>query len=233
MTLDGTLIGINGRIATRFFNKVNSGVGYAIPSNQIKRFLPLMKKGGEDGYVYHGQIEGLRFSNRLMDGKGVLVQDAKEGSTAGQSGFKKLDLITHLDGLSVHNRSRFRGLLGTYPAGASVKITVERGQQSLTLTAKLDRIALPSDKGVPYTGLLVEEIDGLLYILDVQPDSPAEGAGLTAGDQIKKVDGRAFATPEQFIDHLKGKKGGNKIHLVVERAGAEMQFEVELKDKPE
>lgn len=50
-TIDGKLIGINGRIDTRFRNRVNTGIGLAIPINQIKNFMRVLKKGG---YVRHG-----------------------------------------------------------------------------------------------------------------------------------------------------------------------------------
>jgi len=49
VTLDGRLVGINGRIATRYMNRVNSGVGFAIAANQVKRFLPEMMEGGLGG----------------------------------------------------------------------------------------------------------------------------------------------------------------------------------------
>jgi S1-C subfamily serine protease len=47
ITMKGEVIGINGRIdIKRFTNRVNSGIGYAIPTNQIARFLPHFRAGG-------------------------------------------------------------------------------------------------------------------------------------------------------------------------------------------
>ena len=56
----GRLLGINGQIRPRFGRRTFSGVGLAIPINQIKNFLPLLKKGGEVG---HGILpKGLKFA---------------------------------------------------------------------------------------------------------------------------------------------------------------------------
>src|SRR4029453_12127126 len=55
LTLDGKVVGINGKIETRFDTGVNTGVGYAIPVSQILRFLEPMKHAG-GGIVRHGMV---------------------------------------------------------------------------------------------------------------------------------------------------------------------------------
>ena len=48
ITLDGKVVGINGKIETRFALGINTGVGYAVPSNQISRFMKhLRRRRGE------------------------------------------------------------------------------------------------------------------------------------------------------------------------------------------
>ncbi len=42
--IDGNLLGINGLIYSRYGHKSHTGVGYAVSINQIKKFLPLLKK---------------------------------------------------------------------------------------------------------------------------------------------------------------------------------------------
>src|SRR3972149_4655971 len=126
LTLDGKLVGINGRIATRFFSRINSGVGYAIPVNQIKRFLDGLKSGGEKGDVYHGEIDGLKLSHVFANGAGATVSAVKKGSTADKAGIKKGDLITQLDDYRIFSEKRFLGALGSYPAGAKITLKVKR-----------------------------------------------------------------------------------------------------------
>src|SRR6185295_11714230 len=111
VTLDGKLVGINGRIATRYMNRVNSGVGYAIPSNQIKNFLPRMMKGGESGKIFHGMISGLLLAEQNTQGEGAKVTGVRSGSSADAAGLKKGDLIVGVNGYSIFNRERYLGVI--------------------------------------------------------------------------------------------------------------------------
>lgn len=130
MTLEGKVIGINGRIAMRFQNRVNTGVGYAIPSNQIKYFLPELKKGGR---VQHGFIEGLQIVDsddprfeRAEYGDGVLVTAVTQDSAADKAGFLPGDIIMEAEGFKTFNTLRFRGVVESRPVGATVQIKVRR-----------------------------------------------------------------------------------------------------------
>ena len=66
-----------------------------------------------------------------------------------------------------------------------------------------------------------------LAVTDVAVGSPAESAGLKAGDQILEVDGAA-ATAVVLNDALMAKKAGDKIKLRTSRGGSEQKMEVTL-----
>ena len=90
----GRLLGINGRIYTRIrvmSGAVNTNVGYSIPVNQIRRFLPLLKKGDT---IRHGYL-GVRV--KAADG-GVRVVHVVLGSAAAKSGIVSGDVLLALDG---------------------------------------------------------------------------------------------------------------------------------------
>ncbi|OHB74229.1 MAG: hypothetical protein A2Z34_00480 [Planctomycetes bacterium RBG_16_59_8] len=133
----GKLLGINGQIMFRHGNKVNTGVGFAIPVSQIRRFLPALKKAN-GGEVNHGQILGLVFSSDWPDGKGAPVQEVQKGTTAEKAGFQAGDWIVKVGPYSVVNPRRARGLLLTWPAGSAVKVVVRRGSEEKELTVTLD-----------------------------------------------------------------------------------------------
>ena len=59
------------------------------------------------------------------------------------------------------------------------------------------------------------------------PDSPAEKAGIKAGDIIKKVDGKEFGYEEfdEIADYIKGKDGTN-VKLTIERDGEQMEIDI-------
>ena len=59
------------------------------------------------------------------------------------------------------------------------------------------------------------------------PDSPAEKAGIKAGDYIVKVDGVEYTAEDfdEIPDYIKGEEG-TKVNIVVERDGKEKSFEI-------
>lgn len=243
ITLDGKLVGINGRIATRFGNRVNSGVGFAISSAQIKRFLEVMKAGGERGVVYHGEVKGLELAREFMQGAGAKVQRVAVGSSAERSGFKPGDVIKQVEQYRVHSRDRFLGVIGTFPAGSKLKVVVRRGAQELTLEAKLDRFqdreTTPTGntprrpKGTGYLGVRVEEKEDGLTVVEVLPGTPAEQAGVQAGDVITEFDGKAIKSRADFLQRLWKKKPGDRVRLTVSRDGSDKAFELELSKHPD
>lgn len=246
VTLDGRLVGINGRIATRYFNRVNSGVGYAIPAHQIRRFLPVMMRGGEEGKAYHGQVTGLYLSRVGTDGRGALVEEVRPGSPADRAGFRKGDFIVRVGEDPVFNRDRFLGAIGTYPMGSEVRVRLRRGEEERDLVVTLDRYSAvdllaagtpPPSQGRPrgagYLGVTVEESAGGLTVIYVQPGSPAERAGLQEEDVILRLDGRPVAGRADFTSRVWRKKPGEEARLVVRRGGREVEIPALLGPPPE
>ncbi len=137
-TLEGKVVGINGRIAMRFMNRVNTGVGYAIPSNQIKRYMEHFKKGGR---VWHGFIQGLviaeagtpGYENAGEYGDGVLVLGVEQDTPASRGGFQSGDMITEIAGYRIFNTNRMHGVLGTFPQTETVSVKVKRGTETKEL----------------------------------------------------------------------------------------------------
>ncbi len=245
VTLDGKLVGINGRIATRYFNRTNSGVGYAIPSNQIKNFLPLMMKGGEEGKVYHGQVTGLVISRAGTDGRGALVEGVRDGSPADRAGFRRGDLIVRVNHYPIFNRDRFLGALGTYPMGSEARVRIRRGDEEIDLAVTLDRYSAgdlfasgaPPPKGRPkgagYLGLTVEESAGGVTVSYVHPGSPADKAGFQEGDVLLRIDGRKVADRADFTSRIWQKKPGEEVRVTVRRGGAEVELAARLGRPPD
>jgi serine protease Do len=247
VTLDGRLVGINGRIATRYMNRVNSGVGYAIPSNQIKNFLPAMMKGGEKGKAYHGMVSGLLIADQNTQGEGAKIMGVRSDSTAEAAGFKKGDMIVKVNQYPVFNRERYLGAIGTYPEKTEVTIRVKRGDETTDLKAELDRytpveglgLGLPPrqaptrPKGSGYLGAYVEETKDGLKILDVRPAAPADEAGLQVGDIILAVNDRKIGGRDEFLQRLWQRKPGAKVRFSIKRDNQELEIEAVLGRNPD
>jgi|GEM_PF-2356985 len=136
----GELIGINGRILTSHGQRYNTGTGFAISSAQLKRFIPVFKEQpGGAIVVRHGLISGLGLKHLgSSDVDGALVRDVRQDSTAWKAGFRKGDVITHVDKYRIHNYSKFYGKIGTWPQNSIVDFTLLRNGTEVQVSAKLD-----------------------------------------------------------------------------------------------
>lgn len=65
-------------------------------------------------------------------------------------------------------------------------------------------------------------------INEVSAKSPAEAAGLKAGDRITKVGGTEVKTSEELIEQIGKSKPGDKVEVVYQRDGTEQKAELTL-----
>ncbi len=234
VTLDAKLVGINGRIATRYSNRVNSGVGFAIPSNQIRHFLPGMMKGGIDAKIYHGQIKGLVLDRSHQEGRGAIVSQVRLGTTAARAGFKEGDVIVKVNEQAITSMWRFHGVVGVYPMETEISVIVKRGEETATLKARLDRsegfdiMGQPPQLGGAYLGVNLEDKEGGAEVTFVSPGSPAEKAGLEVGDLVVNVDGNAVLSRETLLERVRLRKPGDAIKLTVKRGGETLEIDATL-----
>jgi S1-C subfamily serine protease len=240
--MDGKLLGINGQIRVRFPYRVNTGIGLAVPTHQIKRFIEKYKNVPDGTTVYHGTINGLQLANNP---KAVAtVEKVEGGSTADKAGFKVGDIILSVDKYDIPSAPRFWGAILAYPEGWQVKVKVQRGTQTVELDVTLDKYAprgmVPAQQPAPrtdaYMGVLFnpEPVNGGCQVQQVVEGSPAEKAGLQPGDIIIEADEKKIDGPQAMLDFLATKKPGDKIKLKLLREGKDqMELELELGKRPQ
>lgn len=135
----GEVIGINGRILTAHGMRFNTGVGFAIPANQIKRFIEQHRRENDPATLTrHGLISGLAIAHRNATNEGALVLAVDTGSSAGEAGLKAGDVILKVGDQPARGPGGFYGKLGTWPLHAEVPLTVRRGDQQVVVRALLD-----------------------------------------------------------------------------------------------
>jgi serine protease Do len=146
VTLDGKVIGINGKIETRLGLNINSGVGYAVPSNLAVRFLELLKQaGGQE--VSRGEFSGLEVAAHRDTGaqvitpvpRGITITRVEPASSAAQVGLQRGDRIVAVNGYPVSTVGRLHGILQTYPVGSSLKFEIHRGQSRIHLITDMKK----------------------------------------------------------------------------------------------
>ena len=93
------------------------------------------------------------------------------------------------------------------------------GIVGLSVTEEIARYySLPLERGV-----LVTKVAG---------DSPAEWAGIVAGDMILRLDGGAIYSIEDLLSEIHNRKIGDKIRITVYRKGREQNLETTLTKTP-
>ncbi|MFC1479556.1 trypsin-like peptidase domain-containing protein [Planctomycetota bacterium] len=182
----GELIGVNGMMQPRWGLRSNTGLGYAIPANQVKRWIPVLQKAGGK-VVLHGRLLGLVFERAdESETDKVLVKEVKDGSDASEAGFKPGDEIVSFDNKPVWSAVRFSSILGTYPKGAEVTVKLKRGGKTKTLKFVLKELR-PGKFGFALKTRGINRNDTHMTIKSVTKGSNAEKAGLKKGDKIVSV----------------------------------------------
>lgn len=132
--VDGEIIGINGRISVGSRGRLNVGHGFAISSNQIRRFIPAMRAGL---LARHGTFGANVFEPEM--GR-VLFIDVASGGAADRAGIRNGDRILSLDGAAVRSQNFVASTLGTYPEDWPVRLTVEADGRQRETTVRLDPV---------------------------------------------------------------------------------------------
>lgn len=129
------VIGINGRASFEERGRVNVGLGYAISSNQVKRFMPGLRAGR---LVEHGTL-GLTVRRA---GASVIIDAIQALSPAEQAGLALGDQVREVAGRSIATPNDYNNILGTLPAGWPVVVRVLRGEREVVVTARTERVTL-------------------------------------------------------------------------------------------
>jgi len=225
INMAGELVGINGQVAVRWgTDRINSGIGFAIPSNQIKNFMAKMKaaKGGD---VPHGTLAGVRLDGTYHNGTGAKVTsvDSKSGAFAG--GLRGGDRIVEVEGLKISGRSRLLGVIGTYPAGTKLRLKVARGEGLHSVTVALSTrksvraTSRTRNPNAPFLGITISQsYQGAGVEVDsVTPGTAAEKADIKPGDIITHFNGVKVRDSSHLIQLISKKKIGDNVKVQVTR----------------
>jgi len=226
----GALIGINSAIISR--SGGNNGIGFAIPSNMVKRIATTLINNGKIKRGYLGiSITDLKQNMKglFKNHEGAFILRVEKDSAAQKAGLKRGDLVVAINDKKIHNANELKNMVGGILPNKNINIKFERNQKILTTKATLadmgERKSFGANKNEPYIkGLSVVQlndqvkakysipsnIQGVL-IIGVKQDSVADKYGFKRGDIIVQVQNRTIKSIKDLNTAFEKRKNKAKI----------------------
>ncbi len=191
---------------------------------------------------------------------GAVIRMVVEDSPADEAGLKTDDVILKIDGKKIADASDLTDMVREDSIGQKVVLTVlrdgkektvdvtlgssrERPQYHvLSMEPKKERYMVYSDRNFPYIGVELENLSVQLgdyfgvkegegaLISAVEEDSPAEKAGLAAGDVIVDINGEKVLAPSDASGLIRDMEPGDTASVKVIRNKKPKTFKVEVEE---
>ncbi|MFM7152269.1 MAG: PDZ domain-containing protein [Gemmataceae bacterium] len=240
----GPLVDLQGRVMgilvpaspqaegeTAGFEWYDSGIGFAVPLEDVLQALPRMVKGSEkEPVVLKRGFLGITMRSQDMFEAQPIIGTVMPGSAAEKAGMKPGDLVTQIDGKPVRNHAQVMHRLGGKYEGDAVAIQVEREKKPVDFA----RVILGSPESAypqVFLGILPMRDDPTpgVEVRHVFEKSPAELAKIQVGDRIQKVQVPG-APPNAPMAPLT--RGRDQLMGLLEmlRPGQELKLELKRKD---
>ena len=251
----GDLIGINTAIITGGFDRGNKGVGFAIPSNMVKRVM--------SDLIDHGKVlrswigvsiqpidETTAQAMDLKTRKGALVADVVADGPAEKAGVETGDVIIEFNNVKVNNVDHLRNTVSASKPNKKYNLIVFRNGRKKTLKVSLEE--MPGDDVLAATsrpiqtnelGIQVSSLTQSLLrehnigtreegvvVTNVFPGGVAEDAGIRVGDLITRVGTKKCDSPQGFAALIKETQKKNMVMLHLKRGGVARYLTLELED---
>jgi putative serine protease PepD len=124
----GRVIGMNAQIKSS--SDGNTGVGFAIPSDTVKRVAEALVSGDQVKHAYLGVS--------LADASGgARVASVRDGSPGDEAGLEGGDVITTVDGKDISSADDAAGAINAKRPSDEITLTIERGGERSTIDVTL------------------------------------------------------------------------------------------------
>jgi serine protease Do len=138
----GELVGIN----TAIFSQSGGyqGIGFAVPSNLVRRVVDDLKKFGGVRRGSIGLVQVIPLTVRLADelrapqSDGIVVNQLHRDSAAYRAGLEPGDVILSFNGTAISDPSQFVRLVADSPIGSSARVEVLRDGERQTIRIPIE-----------------------------------------------------------------------------------------------
>lgn len=244
VNLRGEVIGINTAI-----NSAGQGIGFAIPINMARKIADQLISNGKVVRGYLGVLPQ-EVTPELAEGfglknvKGVLIARVEDGTPAGKAGLLEGDIIIKFNGLVVPTVAKFRQIVADSKVGDKIKMDVIREKKQKTLSVVIgempgEAVVKAKEEAEPKVWLGIRKLlsvdseqarssginekEGVI-IAEIEPDSPADEAGIQRGDVIKKINSLTVKNLSDYSSILNRELKGNKAVVFLLKRGQNTLF---------
>ena len=233
----------------------DSGIGFAVPLEDILRVLPRLQAGE----TLAPGILGIGYASRDPFTAAPLIATCRAGSPAAKAGLRAGDRIVEADGSPIARVAQLRHVLAPKYAGDAVDLVVERGEARQRIAARAELVASLPPWRRPVLGIVPRRVAARPAapaaaaaapaapagaVVDwVWPDGPAAAAGVVAGDRVTAIRHRPAGAGEEAValdvadaaalgGFVGGLEAGDTVELVLDRGGAAATVTVTLGKQP-
>lgn len=236
----GLVVGLNTAIYSR--SGGYNGIGFAVPSNLVRRVAEQLINDGRVQRGYLGvQLQvispDLHKSLRLpSDVKGALVSQVMRGEPADKAGFRAGDVIVAVNNRKVESVPDLISIIGLMKPGVKAKVEIYRGARPKTIYVTIGafrdeqqpRRSANSGGGSGVFGMTLSRVSDRLrkqygfesrqglVVVDVASNSPASRSGLQRGDVLLSINGAKIKDMRSFRKQVNAAK---RPHIRIERQG--------------
>jgi serine protease Do len=170
---------------TAGFEMYDSGLGFAVPLEDINAILPRLKSGTD---LKRG-ILGVTIQGQDPYTTKPFVNTVEPGSAADKAGVQPGDRLTEIDGQPIETQVQLQTRLGTKYEGDVISVKIERAGAAINLPA-VTLTGTVAAFGQAFLGVLPmrDEPGPGVEVRWVYPNSPADKAGVKVGDRIVRID---------------------------------------------
>lgn len=204
----------------------DSGIGFAIPLEDINRVLSKLKAGTADKPVnLRGGLFGFPQPQPNQYLAAPVIAQVVPESAAEKAGVKGGDIVVSVDGKPIYTMAQFLHTFKPLYEGDSFSMKVKRGDKEIDIPkVVLQGVQTAIDPG--FLGVLPmrDDPEEGVEIRYVYPNSPAAKAGLKAGDRIMKVGSLLTKTLAPFA-------GRDRFTAIMSQFTANTDVQIEIKRK--
>jgi putative serine protease PepD len=124
----GNVVGVVSQIQSE--NGGNIGIGYAVPSDTVRKVVDTLKTGGQVEHAYLGV-------KLQQTDDGIRLSDVNNGDPGQKAGLESGDVVLEVDGMTVESASDIQRAVDAHEPGDKLELKIDRGGDERTVTVTL------------------------------------------------------------------------------------------------